>query len=311
MTKTTTARRASRKPTLSPEERDARLSDAKEMLASEVAKIRTSAEWIAWLRTMRKFHHYSFNNMLLIMVQAEARGFVATRCAGFGTWKELGRCVKKGEHGLKIFRPNIVKIREGEPGYVPGENRTKCVGFALTTTFDVSQTDGEPLPEPPAYTQPKGIAPAGMWDALTRYAESLGFSVRVGNSGPADGHTDKRKAEIVISERLTNDAHRCAVLVHEIGHASLHMADDYDYRGHRGEAETEAESIAFVIADYFGLNTGTEPFHYIAGWLPDVETLSKVGQRVISTAHKIIVAVEPDIVPGVMAQPETEQPALF
>lgn len=291
MTTTTTARRASRKPTLTTQERDARLTEAQDMLASEISKIRTSAEWIAWLRVMGRFHNYSFNNMLLIAAQSETRGFTATRCAGFGTWKTLNRMVRKGEKGLKIFRPNIVKIRPDEKGYVAGQNRTKCVGFSVTVTFDVSQTDGEDLPARPTYTHAEGDAPAGMWDALVAHALAIGYPVTVGKTGQADGLTTK--TGIVISERLDSDARRCVVLAHEIGHAHLHMADDYDYRGHRGEAETEAESIAFVFGDYFGVNSGTEPFHYIASWMPDAETLSKVGQRVIKTVHAMIEAVEP------------------
>lgn len=317
MTKSTNGRPASRKfQPLSQEQKDAKVKEAHAIIAQEVENLRTSDEWKAYLDMAVKFHNYSFNNVLLMHIQCAQRGMnPPTRCAGFNKWKEFERAVRKGEKGLVIFRPVIVKIQPGEVGYVDGENRTKCVGFATTVTFDIQQTTGKPIPERPKLEWPKGAAPAGMYDALSRYAQSIGFVVRVGDSKHAEGYTDPSKREIVISERhVGNDAMMVMTLAHEIGHAALHCEGDFDYAIHRGIAETEAESIAYIVCRFFGVNVDKCAFNYIAGWAPKVEDILSTGKRVMGVASKIIDAISPDVVmdaPVPAKEVETVQDTLF
>jgi antirestriction protein ArdC len=308
MTKNTNGRPASRKPrpTLTQEQRDARVKEAHDMIAEEVKNLRDSSEWKRYLDMAAKFYTYSWNNVLLIHIQCAMRGMsTPTRCAGFNKWKEFNRNVRKGEKGLTIFRPIIVKIKPGELGYVEGENRTKCVGFATTATFDVQQTEGEPLPTRPEIQWPSGSAPAGMFDALKRYAQSIGFSVCFGDSGAAEGYMDPTAKEIVIAQKhIGNDAMLVMTLAHEIGHAALHAEGDFNYRAHRGIAETEAESVAYIVCRHFGVDVGECAFNYIAGWTPSVEDITNTGRRVMGVSSKVIDAIAPDVADYV---PEVQQ----
>jgi antirestriction protein ArdC len=213
--------------------------------------------------------------------------------AGFKRWLELDRCVRKGETGLRIFAPNTRKIRPDEEGYDPARpNRIKVYGFRLTSVFDLQQTDGKPLPEQPAITYPDGEIPAGLLDRLTAYAEGIGFSVSYGETGSANGYTSPADKTIILSDsKLPTDARKARTLIHEIGHASLHCEGDFDYRTHRGIAETEAESIAYLVGTLLGVEMGDYSFAYIAGWAPDTDTVTAVGQRVLKTANAIIETV--------------------
>jgi antirestriction protein ArdC len=282
---TTTSKRSA----LTADEKTARLEEAHNMIANAVEAIITSEDWIAHLRFAARFHKYSFNNVLLMAVQADLRGMnPLTRVAGFKAWLELGRCVRKGEKGLKIYAPIIVKIKEGEQGY-PG---TKVAGFRLTTVFDAQQTDGEALPGRPQPTGAiTGTASAAQIDALGAVGSTAGYAWRYGDSGPADGYTVP--GEIVVSESFRHDsAQTFAILAHETAHALLHMDDDFDYGAHRGVGETEAESVAFIVAEYFGVSMGDTAFHYVAGWAKDPAVVVAAGQRIMKTARKIIDAVE-------------------
>jgi antirestriction protein ArdC len=282
---TTTSKRSA----LTADEKAARLEEAHAMIASAVEAITTSEDWIAHLRFAARFHKYSFNNILLMAAQADARGMnPLTAVAGFRAWIDLGRSVRKGEKGLRILAPIVVKIKEGEKGF-PG---TKVAGFRMTTVFDAQQTDGEELPGRPQATGTiTGTASEAQIAALGAVGSAAGYPWRYGDSGAADGHT--APGEIVVSESFRHDsAQTFAVLAHETAHALLHMADDYNYGAHRGVAETEAESVAFIVAEYFGVSMGDTAFHYVAGWAKDQAVVVAAGQRIMKTARKIIDAVE-------------------
>lgn len=288
---TTTTSKTRKAPALTAEEKDARLAEAHDMIATAVAAITTSAEWIEHLRFAARFHRYSFNNILLMQAQAATRGMEPlTQIAGFRAWIDLGRSVRKGEKGLRIFAPIIVKIKEGEKGF-PG---TKVAGFRLTSVFDAQQTDGEPLPgRVKATGEIAGEPLPGSIEALGVMASEAGYPWRYGATGAADGHTDPLAKEIVVSESFQHDqAGTFAVLAHEVAHALLHMEGDYDYQGHRGVAETEAESVAFMVAEFFGVTMADTSFHYVAGWAKDQDVVVAAGQRIMKTARKIIDAVE-------------------
>lgn len=282
---TTTSKRSA----LTADEKEARLSEAHGMIATAVEQITTSADWIAHLRFAARFHKYSFNNVLLMSAQADVRGMEPlSRVAGFKAWLELGRSVRKGEKGLKIYAPIIVKIKEGEQGF-PG---TKVAGFRLATVFDAQQTDGDPLPGRPQATGAiTGTASEAQIAALGAVGSAAGYQWRYGDSGAADGHTVP--GEIVVSESFRHDsAQTFAILAHETAHALLHMASDYNYGAHRGVAETEAESVAFIVAEYFGVSMGDTAFHYVAGWAKDPAVVLAAGQRIMKTARKIIDSIE-------------------
>jgi len=129
--------------------RNDKAQEAHDRLVAEIEKIETSDDWKAALDVASKFHQYSFNNQILIDVQAADRGFEPTHVMPYGNkagtsgWKSVGRQVRKGEKGLGIFAPVRRKTEDED-----GESRYVVVGFRVAHVFDISQTDGEPLPPP-------------------------------------------------------------------------------------------------------------------------------------------------------------------
>ena len=124
-----------------------------EEVQAGVAQVQTSEDWKRWLDACAKFWKYSFFNQMLIAIQRPG----ATWVAGFQRWKELGRFVRKGEHGIRILAPLIMKVEDQKTGL----KEARIVGFRSVCVFDAAQTDGDPLPE--IYHPLKGEGPAGVF----------------------------------------------------------------------------------------------------------------------------------------------------
>ena len=183
-------------------------------LRQSVAALVTSEDWQQALAAAVRFRHYSFANTQLIAAQAAVQGFTPTRVTGYRTWRDLDRQVRRGERGLAILAP-IVRNVAGEDGT---EEKRKLVGFRPVHVFDISQTDGEPLPE----VRPvllEGDLPA-HWDRVADLIVASGFSLHVGDSdrlGEANGITDMVNHQVVVKESLSG-AQRFKTAVHELAH---------------------------------------------------------------------------------------------
>lgn len=269
--------------------REENLQAAHKMLEEQVAELRTSDAWVAWLRFGARFHSYSFNNLLMILAQRPT----ATHVAGFRRWQDLGRQVRKGEHGIAIYAPIIRKLREDEEGY-PGQ---RLVGFRLTYVFDVEQTDGEAIPSSPAASigPLSGTAPDGLWDSLATIVTGNDYRLTRGDCGDAYGWTDFTARRIQVRADV-DDLQAVKTLIHEIAHMWMHKPGSTC----RGLGEVEAESVAFVVATHLGLDTSTYSFPYVAHWGDD-DDVAKTGQNVIKTAHRIIDHLEKAAVATVAA----------
>jgi antirestriction protein ArdC len=222
--------------------------------------------------------------------------------AGTSGWKSVGRQVRKGEKGLGIFAPIRRKTEDDD-----GNGKYVVVGFRVAHVFDVSQTDGEPLPEMPAPEFLEGdaldVAP------LVDYAAELGFTIEFVDpeddrlrrgAGYANGVTNYSKSTILVRND-TSPLQTFKTTVHELGHASLHKpftAAGLERPECQGRVEVEAESVAYVVAAAFGLDTSDYSFGYVAGWAANggdkepSKVVAETGQRVVSAAHKIIEALE-------------------
>jgi len=227
--------------TLTDEERDERRQAQRRQLENALAALLTSEGWRRWLQTRATLHAYSANNTLLIAQQAHERGIDPTHVAGFKAWLRLGRCVRKGERGLRIWAPMRLKARE-QDGEETGERR---VGFRTTSVFDVSQTDVLPGVEPAPLTPPcepiEGDSHAHLLTGLENLAAELGYSVReLPLVGSADGWCDPKRHEIVVNEQLAPNG--CVrMLVHELAHA---LGVGYEEFG-RARAETIVDAVIF------------------------------------------------------------------
>jgi antirestriction protein ArdC len=290
-------------------ERKAKLEVVHSELEAGVARLTGSEQWAAFLRTASRFHRYSLNNQILIWLQNPA----ATQVAGYQRWQELGYQVRKGESGLRIFRPTKRRITEDEAreaGKPDLAGQYKVVGFALTSVFDVSQTDpiegkAQPLEQPGAYEAPDGEAPAGLVDGLTAQIQALGYSVEYGDvdaiSPGAYGVTVYSARRVVVREGAT-EAHKAEVLAHELAHISCgheHRRDET-----RSRREVEAESVAYTVCAHAGLNVSQASFGYVAGWAES----GKEAEAVRATAELVLRAAG-QIVAGLDGEGETDTAA--
>ena len=265
------------------EKREDQMKEITKKLEQGVKELFTSDMYTEYLDTMSKFHSYSFNNTVLIAMQRPE----ATLVAGYQTWqKKFDRHVKKGQKGIRIIAPTPVKLREEVEKYDPdthelllrpdGQPETEEVvsiipRFRVTTVFDVSQTDGKPLPEIAA----KELL--GSVENFEIFMKALEMISPVPSrydqiDGEAKGYYDNEAKEIVIQEGMS-ESQTMKTAVHEVTHAMLHDRDQMEEQGekkNRLTREVEAESVAYTVCQYFGLDTSDYSFPYIASWSSDM-----------------------------------------
>lgn len=269
-------------------------------LEAGVTDLIRSERWAAMLTAAGTFHTYSANNQLLIMLQAPD----ASKVAGFRTWQSLGRQVRKGEKGIKILAPCVTcptkdpAAETDPPGEQPAErdepdrNRKDrrprtMYGVRVAHVFDICQTDGDPLPEviPDALT---GHAPAAMWDALAAH----GYRIERGDCHGAYGYASRR--EMTVRVRADVEAAQAAkTLAHELAHLECGHLEPGREQPCRGRCEIEAESVAYLIAADFGLDTAAYTFPYVARWSGAGNDQDAAGElwaafAVVSAAHGCI-----------------------
>ncbi len=298
--------------------REAKLDALHERLTGAVEELISGADWRRALEFGARFRSRSFNNMLLIWsqhVEAFEQGRVPepapTYVAGFKQWQTLGRQVQKGQPGYMIFAPVTGRFTTATPADAgswrrldrgeeprPGEVvRSRMVGARPAYVWDVSQTAGDPIPEPPAPKLLEGQAPAGLWEGLAAQVEAAGFSVlRVPHEGTihgANGMTDYAANTVTVRENM-DPAAQVKTLAHELAHVLLHDPKNEDARQHRGIAEVEAESVALMVGAAHGMDTGGYTIPYVSGWASSVkdsapaEVVQATGERVRKTALGIL-----------------------
>lgn len=256
-------------------------------LKDGIARIRSSEDYAAFLETASMFHSYSFNNIMMIFMQRPD----ATRVAGYSTWKKLGRHVNKGEKGIRIYAPLVVKETIEENGTTTEVRKVR--GFRMVSVFDVSQTDGEPLPGAILDAGEIVGTPEDL-DALTRAVASVAaFPIyRRALEDGARGLCSHATCEIVISDELTGTAY-LRTLVHETAHSLLHKPEDVIGMP-REVKEVQAESVAYMVCRHYGVDTDATSFGYIAGWaqtMTDEQYIAEIV-RLQKAAASIIGAID-------------------
>ena len=236
----------------------------------------------AFLAAAARFHDYSFGNVMLTITQKPD----ATRVAGFNAWKKLNRFVKKGEKGIAIIAPMLIKPRDHDEAAPKDEDRA-FLRFKAVYVFDVSQTEGEPLPE---FAEVAGD-PNGHTERLKALvgAEGIGLEYAA-DLGGADGRSENGTIRIRAG---LSPAEEFSVLTHELAHEMLHKGD----RGQgtsRKVRETEAEAVAFVVCQAIGLDTNTAAADYIQLYAGNKETLGESLNFIQQTAAEIIAAITPE-----------------
>lgn len=270
-----------------------RTGDALKLLEEGIKNLTSSEEWARFLRMQAAFHTYSFSNVQLILAQRPD----ATRVAGFKTWEKLGRMVKKGEKAIWILAPRFFKPKDSQPATddEDGSDDTEQlkVYFRAVPVFDISQTEGDELPSP--VKKLVGDDDGGVFERLKAFSESRGCPVTVERiAGRSNGYFAPLENRIVVREGLA-PVQACKTLAHEIAHSLLHT-DIEVYRAHRGDAELEAESVAFVVLHHLGIDAGDYSFGYVTSWQGGddaaIKALKTSAQRIQSTAKAIIEGIE-------------------
>jgi hypothetical protein len=270
-------------------------------LKDGVESIQQSDRFRLFLSTMARFHDYSIGNLILIAIQKPD----ATRVAGFNTWKEFGRWVKKGEKGISILAPVLpprptcpecgARLPRGarfcpecgaevEAIEVEAEPRY----FKVVYVFDISQTEGKPLPEfeVPVLT---GEANEELFAKVMALANAQGLTVsfepRPYQDPSIKGQYFGRSIWVKPDEPR---AQQLKTLLHE----AAHYYSEGVFQIPRRDAETIAESAAFAIGAHFGFDTGVRSFPYVALWAQDKKVLEQNLGSIRRVATTIIEALE-------------------
>ena len=282
-----------------------RMKEITNRLETGIQQLFDSDRYKAYLTTMAKFHNYSFNNTLLIAMQG------GQLVAGFNKWKDtFHRTVKKGEKGIKILAPAPYKVKQkmekldeqGKPildkdGKLLTEEKTVQIpAFKVVSVFDVSQTEGEPLPSI-AVNELSGSVQdyQDFFKALEQASPvPIGFE---DIEGGAHGYFHLLDNRIAIQEGMSQ-LQTIKTAIHEIAHAKLHAIDPNDpeqtNRPDSRTREVQAESVAYAVCQHYGLDTSEYSFGYVAGWSSGRELAElKASLEVIrSTAHELISALD-------------------
>ena len=284
------------KNTKTPEQRRAEAEALQGSIAEQVEELRNTDQWKKMLDYAQKFHAYSINNLLLIMAQMET----ATQVAGYRKWQSLGRQVRKGERGIRIFGSGEKKITEEDENGEEVTRRRRI--FFPVSVFDISQTDKmegtEDVPE--VVHRLTGDDPKGILFAVVEWLTGKGWTVdREAIPGEINGLTQHDYKRVVIDSHLTA-AQAAKTALHEAAHVVLHAEESpSEYIAHRGVKETEAESVAYVVSGILGMDTSSYSIGYVAGWSGgDAELIKDTAQRVLKAAHIIADGIVEDPAPA-------------
>ena len=291
-------------PKAAAEARKQEMDEIAAKLEQGVQDIFASDDYKKFLSVMAQMPHYSINNQILIMLQNPE----ATMCNSFTGWKKQNRFVKAGEKGLRILAPAPYQMEreqekvgaDGKPMLdkdgEPIKERVKITvnAFKPVSTFDISQTDGEPLPQLGVAELVGNVEGYGTLLQAIMDASPVPITFENIESG-AKGYYHQTEKRIAIQEGMS-EVQTIKTALHEIAHARYHaleVADKADQKT-KSQKECEAESIAFVCCAHYGLNTSDYSFGYVAGWSSGKETpeLKASLQTIKAGASEIIDAID-------------------
>jgi hypothetical protein len=280
-------------------QRDARIQSADERLQAGVEAMLQSQHWTDWLKFKSRCYSYSFANCMMILLQKPD----ATIVGSYKFWQSLGRYPRGKGLGISIFVP--LKRKEPEPeesaghepagGAAAGVKKTKSIRFGLGSVYDISDTDGASLPDIPVSLLSGDDK--FLYLGLCQYIRNvLGCPVEeVDLPFPHNGRCDYDKegrVEKILIKADNPQLQKAKTAVHEAAHGLLHSAVEYRQHTPASVMELEAESVAYIVLDHFGLEAGDYSFGYLASWSEgSSEALKAVkanGSRIANTAKNIL-----------------------
>ncbi|MGI2824221.1 PBECR4 domain-containing protein [Streptococcus mitis] len=234
-----------------------------------------------YLTTMSKFHNYSPRNIQLILMQNPE----ASHVASFKKWKdEFERSVNKGEKSLRIFAPITLKRRDpktNEPLLDENGNEQTFMSFKLVPVFDVSQTNGKELPKPIYELEGTYEDYGNLYKSAKEVSEANGVPLSFSkDTKGSNGFYSVTNNEIVIKQGMS-EQQTLKTIFHEMAHSDLHNMEKLQETPlKRSTAELQAESVAFVVASHYGLDTSEYSFGYLATWTDDPNGLSDLEGQI-------------------------------
>lgn len=226
-----------------------------------------------FLQTMSKFNNYSLNNLFLIVAQKKD----ASAVASFNAWKKLGRHVQKGQKALKIWAPYQVtrKDEKGQPVLDKKGQEVKDTRFRLVPVFDVSQTEGKELPKPVYELEGTHQDYANLYRAAKETAAAKGVLLEISKEPKEEhGYYSPAENKIVIRAGMS-ERETLSTIFHEMAHADLHNPKALEgQKLTRTNKELQAESVAYVVANHYGLDTSSYSFGYLANWSNEPDSLA-------------------------------------
>ena len=292
-------------PKAAAEARKAEMEEITSKLEKGVKDIFDGANYQQYLNFCAKLPRYSVNNQILIMMQKPD----ATMCQSFTNWKEVNRHVRKGEKGIRIMAPAPYKMqkeqekvdasgktildKDGEP--VKETVEVTINAFKPVSTFDVSQTEGEPIPSPGVDELTGSVEGYETLLAAIKEVVPVPISFEQIDSG-AKGFYHLEENRIVVQEGMS-EAQTVKTLLHEASHQALHSKEAMDSAGEKkskNQKETEAESVAYVVCQHYGIDTSDYSFPYVATWSADKEVpeLKASLDTIRRTASELIVKID-------------------
>ena len=285
-----------------------KVKEITDRLEAGLKELFESEKYKSYLSTMSKFHNYSFNNTLLIALQKPE----ATLVAGYKAWqKNFERHVNKGEKAIRILAPAPYKIKEerdkldpvtGEMMFdengMPQKEETEVTipAFRAVSVFDVSQTDGKPIPELEAQELLSTVE--GYEDFVQALMNVFPVPVSFEEiPGDSKGYFDTVEKRIAVQKNMS-ESQTLKTMVHEVAHSMLHDKEvnqsmDVPAKD-RNTKEVEAESVAFTVCQHFGIDTSEYSFGYIAGWSSgrDMKELKNSLDTIRRIASELITGIE-------------------
>ncbi|MBP1561170.1 MAG: hypothetical protein J6C96_08025 [Oscillospiraceae bacterium] len=268
-----------------------KVQSALEKIEKGLANINTNEDWLNFLNFQSRFYNYSFGNVLLILMQKPNASYVK----GFRAWNELGRYVKKGSKGIAILAPCTRKIevfketdkkvfqdKEGEK-----EIKTILTGFRIAYVYDISDTDGsdEQLPVLVKGLSGNGEQEKAIYETIYTFISKEHTIREV--TGTAEKGSYNLETKVISIRSGLEYLQKIKTLLHEYAHLidfQMHPEEDIS----RNRRELIAESTAYVVSSYFGLDTSRYSMGYIRSWLKDDNELKEIAETVQKISNTII-----------------------
>lgn len=292
-------------PKAAAEARKAEMDEITTKLEKGVQDIFKTENYKDYLNFCAKLPRYSVNNQILIMLQKPD----ATMCQSFGNWKDMNRFVKRGEKGIRILAPAPYKMqkeqdkldaggkpildKDGEP--VKETVEITVNAFKPVSTFDISQTEGDPIPTVGVSELTGSVEGYEALMAAIKEVVPVPISFENIDSG-AKGYYHLEENRIVIQEGMS-EAQTVKTLLHEASHQALHSREAQNMSGEiksKNQKETEAESVAYVVCKHYGIDTEDYSFAYVATWSKDKEVseLKASLDTIRRTASELITKID-------------------